>query len=140
MDKVELRNPQGDIYAIISKAEHNPWIYVQWVGYIDVDTVKQGVLEISRLTCEIKCPYVLSDRRVAQGNWFEINNWLEHKWAPEAIKSGLQYLAHVMAPMANSQMSSQDLESRVLTFNFKSFLSLEAAENWLRQIAERAVP
>lgn len=138
MDRIELRNDQGEIFAIISKSEHNPWIYVQWVGYIDVETVKDGVRRMSELVSDYHCPYVLSDRRIAQGNWFEINNWLEHKWAPQAIKSGLQYIAHVTAPMANSQLSSQDLESRVLGFNFKSFPDLKQAEGWLRQMADKA--
>ncbi len=109
---------------------------MQWVGDVDVDMLKEGVLHISKVVEDLNCPAVLSDRRIAQGNWFAINNWLEHKWAPIATKAGLQYLAHVRAPQATSQLSSQDMESRLLGFTFKSFSSIEQAELWLHEMLD----
>lgn len=138
MDKIELRNEAGKIYAVITNGKEPPWIYLQWVGSIDGETLKQGVIELNKFVHKTKCPYVLSDRRIAKGNWFEINNWLEHKWAPMATQAGLQYMAHVRAPLAISQLSSQDFESRLLGFRFKSFDSLESAENWLRDIIRQS--
>ena len=131
MDQVELRNRSGEIYALLSKQPKHPWIYVQWVGEINLDLLKEGVLTMSRLIEQYDARAVLSDRRLAQGNWFDINNWLEHKWAPKATRAGLQYLAHVTAPQATSQLSSQDFESRMLGFTFKSFRTIEEAEAWL---------
>ncbi len=138
MEKIEVRNRDEEIFAVITKSEHNPWVYVQWMGQIDDETLKKGILKISEAIEHFKCPYILSDRRIAQGNWFNINNWLQHKWAPVAIRAGLQYLAHVTAPIANSHLASQDLESRILGFNFKSFESLEKAEDWLHEIISQS--
>ncbi len=135
VNKRELRNDFGEIYAFISKERGQPWIYVQWIGQIDTELLKQGIVEISKMMDEERCAFILSDRRVAQGNWFEINNWLQHKWAPKAVKSGVQYLAHVVAPLASSQMASLDMESRILGFEFKSFDSLEEAQSWLTEMA-----
>ncbi len=134
MDQVELRNRAGDIYALFSKKPEQPWIYVQWIGEIDIEMLKEGVITISKLLKELNCQAALSDRRTAKGNWFGINNWLEHKWAPEATRAGLQYLAHVTAPQATSQMSSQDLEVRLLGFKFNYFSTVEEAETWLSEV------
>jgi alanine dehydrogenase len=134
MDQVELRNRLGEIYALFIKKPEQPWIYVQWIGDIDVEMLKEGVLYITEIIKEFNCQAVLSDRRTAQGNWFAINNWMEHKWAPIATKAGLQYMAHVRAPQAISQLSSQDMESRLLGFTFKSFDSIEQAEDWLLEM------
>ena len=136
MDQVELRNRSGEIYALFSKKPEQPWIYVQWLGDVDQELVKEGVLKISEVVQNLRCPAVLSDRSLAHGNWFAINNWLEHKWAPVATRAGLQYLAHVTAPQATSQLSSQDFESRMLGFTFKFFPTIEQAEQWLREMLE----
>lgn len=134
MVKLELRDQSGKIYAFVSKEDQNPWIYIQWIGSIDLDIMKKGAMDVIDLIKKLKCPAILSDRRLATGNVYQINNWMEHKWAPVAIKAGLQYLAHVTSSEAFSLVSSQDLQSRVLGFNFQSFDSLEAAEEWLKEM------
>jgi len=54
-----------------------------------------------------------------------------------AIEAGLQYIAHVNAPRATSQLASQDLASRIIGFEFQSFDNIEDAEGWLwERIAE----
>jgi hypothetical protein len=133
MKKFELRTSSGDIFAFVSKEKHTPWIYVQLVGSVDLTSLKRTMLKYTNVITKQGCHYVLSDRRISEGNWFEINHWIEHKWAPMAIRVGLQYIAHVTAPTATSQLAAQDLASRIIGFEFKSFESMEDAESWLRE-------
>ena len=133
MNKFELKTSSGEIFAFVSKEKDTPWIYVQWVGMVSLDDLKKSMIQYTDVLTKQACPYVLSDRRISEGNWFEINHWIEHKWAPMAIEAGLQYIAHVTAPMATSQLTSQDLASRILGFEFQSFNSIEDAESWLRE-------
>jgi len=133
MKKFELRTSSGQIFAFISKDKDSPWIYVQWVGKVDIKSLKSTMLKYTNYINKQGCPYILSDRRISKGDWFEINHWIEHKWAPMAIKAGLQYIAHVTAPMAISKLTSQDLASRIIGFEFKSFELIEDAETWLRK-------
>jgi len=133
MKKFELRTSSGDIFGFVSKEKDIPWIYVQWVGKVSLEDLKKSMIQYTDVLTKQACSYILSDRRISEGNWFEINHWIEHKWAPMAIKAGLQYIAHVTAPMATSQLVSQDLASRIIGFEFKSFESIEDAESWLRE-------
>lgn len=130
---MELRTSAGDIFAYVSKEKDTPWIYVQWVGSVDLDDLKRIMVQYTKVLTGQNCPYVLSDRRISEGNWFEINHWIEHKWAPMAVEAGLQYIAHVTAPVATSQLASRDLASRILGFEFKSFDAIEDAKDWLKE-------
>ena len=138
MEKFELRDSSGEIFAFVSKESDAPWIYVQWVGKVELSELKKRMLQFTGMISKTNCPYVLSDRRISEGNWFEINHWIEHKWGRMAVGAGLQCVAHVTAPIASSQLASKDLASRIIGFEFKSFDVLEDAENWLRErIKER---
>ena len=133
MNKFELKTSSGEIFAFVSKEKDTPWMYVQWVGKVPLEDLKRSMIQYTDVLTKQACPYVLSDRRISEGNWFEINHWIEHKWAPMAIEAGLQYIAHVTAPRATSQLASQDLASRIIGFEFQSFESIEDAESWLRE-------
>ena len=133
MIRLELRTSSGDIFAFVTKETDTPWIYVQLVGKVDLNTLKKTILKYTNVITKYGCPYILSDNRVSKSNWFEINHWIEYKWAPIAIKAGLQYIAHVNAPMPTSQLTAQDLASRILGLEFKSFDSMEDAESWLKE-------
>ena len=132
MKKFELRSSSGEIFAFVSKEKDTPWIYVQWVGNVELNDLKKVMVQYIDVLTKQECPYVLSDRRLSEGNWFEITHWIEHKWAPMAIEAGLQCIAHVTAPIAISQLTSQDLASRIMGFEYRSFDAIEDAENWLR--------
>ena len=136
MQQFELKDKEGKVYLKARIEEHNPWIYGQWIGHIDVVQLQQGLEELIQLFHKTQCPYVVSDRRLAQGNWFEINNWVENIWIPRAVREGLQYMAHVVAPEYQSKVSAKDLEGRLLGIKFKVFETLDEAETWMRSIVE----
>ena len=129
----ELKTSSGDIFAFVTKETDTPWIYVELVDKVDLTTLKNTILKYTNVITKYGCPYVLCENRVSSSKWFEINHWIQYKWAPIAIKAGLQYIAHVNAPSTIAQITAQDLAARILGLQFKSFENMEDAESWLKE-------
>ncbi|GJM27756.1 MAG: hypothetical protein DHS20C17_03910 [Cyclobacteriaceae bacterium] len=138
MKTIEFKDSTGNTFAFVRKDHDKPWIYIQWVGVLKVDEIKKVMTQNINFLKEINCQYVLSDRSKSEGNLFELSHFIEHKWASSAVEAGLRGVANVTAPSAPSAFTSQDLASRVLGFEFKSFGSLEEAEAWLIECSSMA--
>ena len=136
MERFELKDHEGNVFLRAEMVEDKPWIYVQWIGAIDVIQLRKGIEQFTSVLQKTHCPYLISDRTSAEGNWFEINTWLQNIWIPKAVREGLQYVAHVLAPDFQSKLSAKDLENRLLGIKFKMFESLEEAEAWLWTIVK----
>ena len=139
MKNFELRDSSGVVFAYVSKEKDQPWLYIRWVGDIKTEELKHVMLQYIDVLKDNKYSYVLSDRRQSTGNVFEINHFIEHKWSSMAVDAGLQCVANVTAPeVTSSKFTSTDLASRIIGFEFKSFDSIEEAEEWLTQKAVQA--
>ena len=135
MKSFELKDSEGVLFAVVSRPKGKPWIYVQWLGTIKTKELKRVMIQYIDVLRTTHCPYVLSDRTKSSGDIFEINHFIEHKWASLAVEAGLQAVANVTAPMAVSHFTSRDLANRLLGFEFRSFDTLEDAEEWLLERA-----
>ena len=131
MKTYELKDTSGKTFAFIEDDESKPWIYIQWVGTLKVEEIKEVMTQNVNFLKENNCHFILSDRRKSDGNLFELAHYIENKWASIAVEAGLMCIANVTAPSATSQFTSRDLATRTLGFDFKSFDSLEKAEAWL---------
>lgn len=138
MRNFELKDSSGVTFAYVSKDHDQPWIYVKWVGTLKIEELKRVMMKHIDVIKHNECPYVLSDCRESRGNLFEINHFIENKWASIAVEAGLQGIANVTRAVASSQFTARDLASRMLGFEFKSFDSLEEAEAWLWERATQA--
>jgi len=138
MKTFELRDSEGATFAVVSKDEDKPWIYVQWLGKIKTNELRRVMIQYIDVLSTTRCPFVLSDRRKSSGNVIDISNFIEHKWASKAVEAGLQCVANVTAPSAISQITSLILSNRMLGFEFKSFQDIEDAEKWLMEKAATA--
>ncbi len=137
MKNYQLTDQDGNVFAILSKEADKPYLYIQFLGNIKVEDVKR-LMSISPYDFpkELRCPYILSDRRKSTGNLYELGHYIENKWSASAVESGIRCIANVTSTDAASIITSKDLESRILGFEFKSFKSLEQADLWL---VERAM-
>lgn len=135
MKSYELTDRDGNVFAIFQKEDHKPYLYIQFLGNIKVDQIKRMMSLAGDLPDELKCPYILSDRRSSTGNLYELGHYIEHKWAASAVEAGIRCIANVTGPETASRFVSQDLESRILGFDFRSFDSLEEADKWLTERA-----
>lgn len=131
MKTYELKDASGKTYAFIENDESKPWIYIQWVGTLKVEEIKEVMTQNINFLKQINCQFVLSDRRKSDGNLFELAHYIENRWASIAVEAGLRCIANVTAPIPTSRFTSRDLAARSLGFEFKSFDSLEKAEAWL---------
>ena len=135
MKTFELTDQSGNVYAMVTKDEAKPWIYIQWFGSLDVEELKHVMLKNVKFLSKIKCSLVLSDRRKSWGNLFELGRFIENKWAPMAVDAGLRCIANVNGPDATTHFTISDLQSRILGFEFRSFDKIEEAEEWLMEKA-----
>ena len=135
MKTFELKDSDGLTFAIVSKEEDKPWIYVQWLGKIKTEELRRVMVQYIDVLSNTRCPFVLSDRRKSTGNVFDISHFIEHKWGSAAVEAGLQGVANVTGPNAISQITSRLLSNRLLGFEFKSFDKIEEAEMWLLERA-----
>lgn len=135
MKAFELTDSSGNTFALVKKEDDKPWIYVQWFGTLKVDEMKRIMAQYVNFLKEVNCSFVLSDRRKSQGNLFELSSYIENKWASIAVDAGLRCIANVNGPDAASHFTTKDLESRILGFEFRSFDSIDDAEEWLMERA-----
>jgi hypothetical protein len=138
LNTFELTDLSGNVFALVEKEDDKPWIYVQWLGTLNVEELKRVMTGSVGFLTETKCPYVLSDRRKSQGNLFELSRFIENKWASLAVDAGLRCIANVHGPESSATFTIQDLQSRMLGFEFKSFDQIEDAEEWLMEKATQA--
>lgn len=135
MKPFELKDSDGQTFAVVSKEVDKPWIYVQWLGKIKTEELKRVMFQYIDVLSHTRCPFVLSDRRKSTGNVFDISHFIEHKWGSAAVEAGLQVVANVTGPNPISQITSKLLSTRLLGFEFKSFDNIEDAESWLMERA-----
>ncbi len=138
MTAFELTDSSGNTFALVKKEDDKPWIHVQWFGTLKVEELKRIMTKYVHFLREVNCRYVLSDRRQSKGNLFELNPFIENKWASIAVEAGLRCVANVTGPETTAHFTTRDLESRILGFEFRSFDSMEAAEEWLMERATHA--
>ena len=138
MKTFELTDNTGNVFALVTKTDDKPWIYVQWLGKLDVEDLKRVMLKYVNFLSETGCSFVLSDRRKSLGNLFELSHFIENKWASAAVEAGLRCVANVNGPDSTTHFTTQDLQSRILGFEFRSFELIEEAEEWLLERAAQA--
>lgn len=110
------------------------WLYVDWIGDQDGDSVKAGALRMLELLRQEQCRKVLNDNRRVTSMWADAAVWGGTEWFPAMTEAGLEYFAWVYSPNVYSRLST-DLTLQhttrpvVLTFD-----SMDTATAWLRQM------
>jgi hypothetical protein len=127
----QLTDRDGNVFAILRKEDDKPYLYVQFLGNIKVEEMKRIMSMAADFPDELKCPYILTDRRKSTGNLYELGHFIENKWGPSAAEFGIRCIANITSADASSAFTSKDLESRILGFEFRSFNSFEEADKWL---------
>lgn len=113
--------------------ESNHWLRATWQGFVTPQDATQGAtenLEVMRLA---HTPYLLNDNSRVVGPWFDSAEWLERVWVPQAANLGLRYVAHVMQPDANADITTVAVRHQdQLPFEIQIFRQVSDAEEWLR--------
>jgi hypothetical protein len=115
--------------------EADGWLRATWLGYIDPHEAYNGAARFLDAMQQLHCPYLLNDNSQLSGPWFDSVEWLRLVWAPQAVRLGLRYIAHVMQP--------HDLLHEVATLpdqpfgdqlTLQFFDTAESAVEWLRTV------
>lgn len=107
-------------------------MYVDWTGFQDMVSVKEGCMMMMEYLVMNKCDRVVNDNTRVQGNWSDAVEWVGHTWFPMMEKAGLKYFAHLFSPSLFSQLAAQksiDIMAGIITTQY--FTDLKMAEAWI---------
>jgi PAS domain S-box-containing protein len=107
---------------------------IDWTGFHDEDSVKQGCLIMLEYLQKNKSDRIVNDNTHVLGNWSEAAEWVGDTWFPMMEKAGLKYFAHVFSPSTFSELAARksiDIMAGIVTTQFFSDVSL--AEAWINK-------
>ncbi|RIJ41548.1 hypothetical protein [Pontibacter oryzae] len=109
------------------------WIYVNWKGYQNYDTVVAGCEKILELMKAQACYRILNDNTRVEGQWSAAAKWGADVWFPAMFEAGLKSFAWIYSPSTLSRLST-DKTLKLADFpkQVKVFDDLDLAQDWLR--------
>ncbi|MGV3589584.1 MAG: hypothetical protein ACO1OF_21435 [Adhaeribacter sp.] len=131
--KREVKNQAGNTFLMLEYDPENKWLYLNWIGYQNLDNIKQGLREVWTMFRRFRFSKVLNDNRELIGPWDKANDWLQHELGPETTPVRIKHIAHVISPGIFGQLSVQDLQARLLNkIEIKLFEDISRAQDWLK--------
>jgi hypothetical protein len=122
-----------DDYIAIEYNSSGDWIYVNWRGYQNYDSVKAGCERLLELMKAQACFKILNDNTQVEGQWSSAAKWGGDVWFPAMRKAGLKWFAWVYSPSMLSRLSSDKMLRHTLNPDFvEVFEDVDLAEAWLR--------
>lgn len=122
-------------FITISYSSKHEWLYANWVGEQDIETVKKGCNQLLFAMQELGYKKVLNDNRGVIGNWSEAADWVGTLWFPEMVNAGLRYFAWVLPSNFDSRIATELTIYYTRHPVIATFDSLEDARSWLQAIA-----
>lgn len=109
------------------------WLYVNWRGYQNYDSVVAGCEMILNFLQDRQCTKVLNDNTNVEGIWSGASRWVGQDWMPRMQAAGLQCFAWVYSPSTFSRLSTDKTLKHTEDLSFiRTFEDIEAASDWLR--------
>jgi len=108
-------------------------IDVDWTGFQDVGSVKNGCLNMLGFINRNKCDRILNDNTNVIGTWSEASEWVGEVYFPMMEQAGVKYLAWVFSPSVFSQLSARkSLDVASTYIETEIFTDMRLAEEWLQ--------
>lgn len=109
------------------------WIYVNWRGYQNYDSVVAGCNKMLELMKSHACYKILNDNTHVEGQWSAASKWGGNVWFPEMRQAGLQWFAWVYSPSMFSRLSTDKMVKYTPNPEFlQVFDDIDLAMDWLR--------
>lgn len=131
--KQELKNSFGKVFLTIETNTKDRWVYVNWMGYLTEENVKNGAQAYTETLARAGYNSVLNDTRLIIGSWDHSMHWVVNEWAPQAARAGLKYFALIVTPETFGESSAAKFYAQLKAFTAKVFDNRADAEEWLRQ-------
>lgn len=111
------------------------WLYLDWHGKLDDETVMAGALKLLELLQQERCTKVLNDNTRITGLWADAAKWGSDVFFPQLHAAGCRYFSWVHSPERYSQLSAElAVEQTTAGIIFMSFRDLATAAEWLRSM------
>lgn len=122
-----------DTYVAIELNPKDNWIYVNWRGYQNYESVLAGCEKIREFMNATACYRILNDNTQVEGQWSSAAKWVAETWFPALRQDGLQCFAWVYSSSILSRLSSdKTLKHANQPDYIHTFDDIEAAQDWLR--------
>ena len=119
--------------------EPNQWLRATWRGFVDSEEAMRGADNYLKQLADIRCPYLLNDNTALHGPWFDSLDWLMRIWAPQAARTGLRHVAHVVqADTKHDTITTAPRNPAACLFELQFFDNVAEAEEWLRTCQAKA--
>jgi len=128
-----LCHPSGQPYCQTRFNAADGWLETTWQGFVTEVDGERGALAALEVLALSHVPLLLNDNSQIQGPWFDSLDWLRRVWAPQAQHLGLRYLAHVVQPHTEADLSAY-LTHNLFEglFELQFFTHADEARDWLR--------
>ncbi|AMR25881.1 hypothetical protein A0257_01400 [Hymenobacter psoromatis] len=114
------------------------WLRTTWRGFVAPLNAEQGAASALQALHQTPSPYLLNDNSQIQGPWFDSVGWLQRVWVPQATHLGLRYVAHVLQPHTEADLSFLLTKDPFADkFELQLFTTVEEAAAWLRDCQRR---
>lgn len=122
-----------DEHIVIEYNSSGDWIYVNWRGYQNFDSVVAGCEKLLELMKEHACYKILNDNTLVEGQWSTASKWGGDIWIPAMREAGLKWFAWVYSQSMFSRLSTDKMIKRANNPDYiKIFDHIDLAEDWLR--------
>lgn len=109
------------------------WIYVNWRGYQNYDTVVAGCEKMLEIMKVQACYRILNDNTLVEGQWSTAAKWGSEVWLPAMRQAGLQWFAWVYSQSMLSRLSTDKMMKKAKNPDYiEIFEDIDLAMDWLR--------
>ncbi|WP_299822193.1 hypothetical protein [uncultured Pontibacter sp.] len=109
------------------------WIYVNWRGYQNYDTVVNGCQKMLEVMKTHACYRILNDNSQVEGQWSAAAKWVAEFWFPALREAGLKWFVWVYSPSILSRLSAdKTLKLAERPDYIQVFDDIDLAKDWLR--------
>ena len=125
-----------DVPTLTISYDHvNNWLYLDWHGALDDESVMAGGLKLLELLKQENCRKVLNDNARITGLWADAAKWGSDVMMPLLHDAGCRYLAWVYSPERFSQLSAQlAAERTTASITIMTFRDRDTAAEWLQRM------
>jgi len=105
-----------------------------WLGFQDMETVKNGCLMMLDILVKNNCFKIINDNRHVLGTWAEASDWVRETFFPMMENAGIKYIAWIFALGAVSQFAAEksiDTDDGRISTRF--FTDIDVAEDWINE-------
>jgi hypothetical protein len=113
--------------------EANNWLYNQWLGVHDEQSVKESVSDICSLIHTCSFTRILSDHSGLVGSWQGSVPWITRTYFDQLAAQGVTYFAWVYNESYHNRMAIEQMRRDLKSPIVDIFEDVASAYEWLRR-------